>query len=136
MQTPGIPAGRVAAARRSPAVTTFATVDEYIASFPPEVQEALQAVRGALRKAAPGTDETISYGIPTLTLDGQYVVYFAGWKRHISLYPIPADDPVLASEMAPYIAGKGTLRFPLNMPIPLDLVERVVEGLLRQRHGR
>jgi uncharacterized protein YdhG (YjbR/CyaY superfamily) len=136
MQTPGIPAGRVAVARRSSALTTFATVDEYIASFPPEVQEALQAVRGALRKAAPGTDETISYGIPTLTLDGQYVVYFAGWKRHVSLYPIPGDDPVLASEMAPYVAGKGTLRFPLNKPIPLDLVERVVEGLLRQRHGR
>jgi len=114
-------------------VARFTTVDEYISSFPPDVQGALQAVRQTMRAAAPETEETISYDIPTLTLDGRYVVYFAGWKHHISVYPVPALEGKLGRDLEPYVAGKGTLKFPLDKPIPFDLIERVVGILIDQR---
>jgi uncharacterized protein YdhG (YjbR/CyaY superfamily) len=109
------------------------SIDDYIASFPPEVQDKLRAVRATIRDAARGTDETISYGIPTFTLDGRYVIYFAGWKRHISVYPVPATDEPLTTELAPYISGRGTLRFPLTEQIPLDLIAAVVRELMNRR---
>jgi uncharacterized protein YdhG (YjbR/CyaY superfamily) len=111
----------------------FTTVEEYIASFPPDVQETLQAVRGAMRKAAPGTEEAISYGIPTFMLDGRYLIYFAGWKHHVSIYPIPDGDDALQRELEPYKAAKGTLRFPLDRPMPLDLIERLTAAAYRAR---
>ena len=113
----------------------FGTVDEYIASFPPDVQRTLESVRAAIRAAVPGTEERISYGIPTFTLDGRYVVYFSGWKRHVSVYPIPDADTALAREIKPYQAGKGTLKFALSKPIPLDLIARVAARLLEQRRA-
>ena len=109
------------------------TIDDYIASKPPEVQPILEAVRQTLRKAVPNGDEAISYGIPTLKLDGKYVVYFAAWKVHLSIYPIPDADKALEKELAPYRAAKGTLKFPFSEPIPYDLIERVALRLLRQR---
>lgn len=114
------------------------TVDEYIASFPPDVQRTLTDVRAAIRAAAPGTGERISYGIPTFTLDGRYVVYFSGWKRHISVYPIPdvGADAELARRIAPYESGKGTLKFPLDKPMPLELISAVAARLLQQRRDR
>jgi uncharacterized protein YdhG (YjbR/CyaY superfamily) len=117
-------------------VAKFETVDEYIASFPPEVQAPLQAVRETIRAVAPGTEERISYGIPTFTLDGRYVVYFSGWKEHVSVYPIPDADPALARELKPHMAGKGTLKFPLAKPMPLDLIARAAARLLEQRRAR
>lgn len=111
----------------------FATVDAYIASFPPETRTILENVRRAMRKGAPGTEEAISYGIPTFTLDGRYVIYFAGWKHHISIYPIPAGDEALARDIAPYRHAKGTLRFPLKEPIPYELIERLVVAAVRAR---
>jgi uncharacterized protein YdhG (YjbR/CyaY superfamily) len=116
-------------------VARYASIDDYIASFPPEVRPTLEAVRQTIRRAAPGADETISYGIPTFTLDGRYIAYFAGWKRHISLYPIPDVDEDMDRELAPYRAGKGSLRFPLVEPIPHRLIERVVALLVSQRLG-
>jgi uncharacterized protein YdhG (YjbR/CyaY superfamily) len=112
---------------------TFRTVDEYIASFPTDVQEKLQHVRRAMRAAAPGTEEAISYGIPTFMLDGRYLMYFAGWKRHISVYPIPAVDAQLGEEISRYKSGKGTLRFPLTKPIPYELIGRLVAAAMRNR---
>jgi uncharacterized protein YdhG (YjbR/CyaY superfamily) len=117
-------------------MVTFATVDEYIASFPPDVQRTLEEVRAAIRGAVPGTEERISYGIPTFALDGRYVVYFSGWKRHVSVYPVPDADPALQREIAPYRAGKGTLKFALDKPLPLDLISRVAARLLEQRRER
>jgi uncharacterized protein YdhG (YjbR/CyaY superfamily) len=114
----------------------FRTVDDYVASFPADVQEKLQDVRRAMRAAAPGTDEAISYGIPTLMLDGRYLMYFAGWKQHISVYPIPDVDANLDKEIAPYKAGKGTLRFPLKEPIPYELIGRLVAVEIRNRGRR
>ena len=114
----------------------FETVDEYIASFPPDVQEKLESVRGAIRAAVPGTEERISYGIPTFALDGRYVVYFSGWKEHISVYPIPDADPAMERELKPHMAGKGTLKFALAKPMPLDLIARVAARLLEQRQAK
>jgi len=114
----------------------FATVEEYIASFPPDVQRTLESVRAAIRAAVPGTEERISYDIPTFALDGKYVVYFSGWKQHVSVYPIPDADPALERELKPHMAGKGTLKFPLTEPMPLDLIARVAARLLEQRKTR
>jgi uncharacterized protein YdhG (YjbR/CyaY superfamily) len=114
----------------------YTTVDEYIASFPPEHRAILEKVRRAMRGAAPGTEESISYGIPTFTLNGRYVIYFAGWKRHISIYPIPQGDEALQRDLAPYVAAKGTLRFPLDKPIPYDLIERLTAAAIRARAAK
>lgn len=114
----------------------FETIDDYIGSFPGDVRPTLEAVRHAIRNAAPHAQEGISYGIPAFALDGRFVVWFAGWKRHISLYPIPSGDPALTAELAPYVAAKGTLRFPLAEPIPLDLVGRIATELARNHVAR
>jgi uncharacterized protein YdhG (YjbR/CyaY superfamily) len=111
----------------------LATVDEYIASYPPDVRVILEKIRRTILAAAPGTEETISYGIPTVTLDGRYLIYFAAWIRHISVYPIPEADAALQQDLAPYKHARGTLRFPLNRPIPYELIQRVVVAAIRSR---
>jgi uncharacterized protein YdhG (YjbR/CyaY superfamily) len=114
----------------------FASVDEYLGTFPEDVRAILQEIRRTIRAAVPGCGEKISYGMPTITLDDRYVVYFAGWKHHISMYPIPAVDDTLAGEIAPYLAGKGTLRFPLSEPMPYELIGRLAALLARTRADR
>jgi len=109
------------------------TVDEYIASCRDDVQEILGEIRRRLRGAVPDAGETISYGIPTMTLHGKHLVYFGAWKHHIAVYPVPAADQALEQEIAPYRAGKGTLRFPLRKPIPYDLIERLAALFAEQR---
>jgi uncharacterized protein YdhG (YjbR/CyaY superfamily) len=84
-------------------------------------------------KAAPGAEETISYKIPAFTLDGEALVYFAGWKHHVSLYPVPKGDAAFRRRIDPYRAGKGTLKFPLKQPLPLDLIASVVKQLIAER---
>jgi uncharacterized protein YdhG (YjbR/CyaY superfamily) len=111
----------------------FATVDEYIDSFPDEVQERLRRIRQVIREVGPEAGERISYGMPTVTLDGKYVVYYSAWKRHLALYPVPGGDEALARDLHPYRTGKGTLRFPLDRPLPEDLVRRVVAALVTER---
>lgn len=113
--------------------TTFATVDEYIASFPHDVRIILEVIRRRIRAAVPEAAETISYQIPTFTLDGSAFVYFAGWKHHVAVYPIPSGDEAFEQELAPYRAAKGTLKFPLKQPVPFDLIERVAALLAAQR---
>ncbi|HEY8720333.1 iron chaperone [Pengzhenrongella sp.] len=103
----------------------FASIDAYIAIFPPEVQVLLREVRRAIHRAAPDAGETISYQIPTITLGGTTLIYFAGWKHHIALYPVPEVDEATERELAPYRAAKSTLRFPLKNPIPTALIERL-----------
>ena len=110
--------------------STYTTVDEYIAAQPDESQAVLQQVRRAIRKALPNAEEVISYQVPTYKTNGGYVVYFAGWKEHYSMYPA-SDDLVAAfrSELTPYRVSKGTLRFPLSEQVPVKLVERVARFL-------
>lgn len=114
-------------------MATFMSVDDYIASFPLEVQPVLAELRAAIVRAAPAAAESISYGIPTYKIDGKYLVYFGGWKQHVAIYPVIDVGPELEAEIATFRAAKGTLRFPLKAPVPLALVERVVAELLRQR---
>ena len=107
--------------------TDFKTIDEYVSTFPSEVQDALDEVRQTIRKAAPEAEEAISYQIPTLKLNGKYVVYFAGYKKHVSLYPVTsAMIEAFDSELAPYRSGKATLQFSLNKPLPVELIGKLV----------
>lgn len=116
-------------------MTAPASIDDYIAGFPAEVQQILQRIRRTMLDGAPGTTEAISYGIPTLMLDGRYLLYFAGWKRHVSIYPAPAADEALARDMAPYAAAKSTLQFPLRQPMPYELIGRIAAAALAARRG-
>jgi uncharacterized protein YdhG (YjbR/CyaY superfamily) len=111
----------------------FESVDDYISSFPPDVQTVLQAVRGTIRAAAPGAKESISYQIATFSVGGRPVVYLAGWKKHISLYPVPDLDETLEPQVAPYLSGQGTAKFPLAKPIPHELITVLVGRLVAQR---
>jgi uncharacterized protein YdhG (YjbR/CyaY superfamily) len=112
-------------------------IDGYIAGFPEEVRERLAAVRGAIRDAAPdGVVETISYGMLTFKLNGRYLVYFAAYKQHIAVYPVPGGSEALTRALGPYVTGKGTLRFPLDRAVPLGLIKRVVKALARDHRGR
>ncbi|TCC55077.1 hypothetical protein E0H73_36355 [Kribbella pittospori] len=111
----------------------FTSVDEYIASFPADVQEILQEVRRTIHAVVPDAGEKISYQIPTITLDGKSLVYFSGWKEHIALYPIPPLDDALSAAIAPYRSGKGTLKFPLKDPIPYNLITRLTQAFVSAR---
>jgi uncharacterized protein YdhG (YjbR/CyaY superfamily) len=101
-------------------------IDEYIAAYPAEVQELLQTMRATIHKAAPDAEEAITYGIPTFKLNGN-LVHFGGYKNHIGFYPAPMGIEAFKEETAQYEAGKGTLQFPIDQPLPLELVSRIVK---------
>jgi uncharacterized protein YdhG (YjbR/CyaY superfamily) len=102
-------------------------VGTYLASLPPEARRSFRELRAAIRAAAPGGVEGISYGIPVLRLDGRPLVGYAAWQRHMSLYPITAALRQVA-EGRGYETSKGTIRFPLDRPLPVDLVRRLVKA--------
>lgn len=106
-------------------------IDDYIALFSPEVQAILQKIRLTIKHAAPEAKETISYRMPAFALDG-ILVYFAAFKKHIGLYPPVRGDAKLEKSTSKYAGEKGNLRFPLNEPIPYDLIERIVKLRVRQ----
>lgn len=104
----------------------FATIDEYIAQVPPEIQDRLQQIRKVVREAAPDAVEKISYQMPTFETDGRNLVHFAAFKNHIGFYPTPSGTEEFAEELSVYKGGKGSVQFPLDQPLPLDLIRRVV----------
>ena len=106
-------------------------VDQYVARFAPEIQAVLQRVRQVVRSAAPGAQEVISYQMPALQLNG-ILVYFAAFKKHIGFYPPIRGDARLERAAAPYAGEKGNLRFPLDKPIPYDLIRRLTEFRVKQ----
>ena len=108
-----------------------ATIDDYIAGFPKNIQRILVRVRATIRKAAPGARETISYGIPTFRRNGN-LVHFAAYKSHIGLYPAPRGNPRFGRELSAYEGGKGTVRFPLDRPIPYGLIARIAKFLSKR----
>jgi uncharacterized protein YdhG (YjbR/CyaY superfamily) len=114
------------------AETSPATIDEYIAQFPREVQSKLQKIRRAIRKEIPQAEEAIKYRIPTFVFNGN-LIHFAAFRSHIGVYPAPRSDPKLAKELARYGGGKGTLQLPLDQPIPLDLIRRIVHTRVREQ---
>jgi uncharacterized protein YdhG (YjbR/CyaY superfamily) len=119
------------------AKTAFKAIDEYMTTHPEAVQASLRRVRSAIRKALPGADEGISYQIPTYKLHGAYVVYFAGWKQHYSLYPATRNlVAAFKKELAPYEVNKGTIRFPLSQPVPVRLIERIAKFLAKEAAER
>ena len=107
-------------------------IDEYIAGFPKETQKILEQIRATIKKAAPGAEETISYAIPAFTLKGRYLVYFAGYKNHISLYPAPRGNEAFKKELSVYKGGKGTVQFPLDKPMPLKLITKIVKFRIKK----
>jgi uncharacterized protein YdhG (YjbR/CyaY superfamily) len=106
-------------------------IDEYIAGFPPEVQEILQKIRLTIRKAAPKAEEAISYMIPTFKLNGN-LVHFAAYKKHIGLYPAPRGNEAFKEELSAYGGGKGTVQFPLDKPIPYALIRKIVKFRVKE----
>ena len=112
---------------------TAVSIDEYISTFPEATQELLQELRRRVLAALPGAEERISYQIPTFAIDGQYVIYVAGWKNHISIYPIPSGDAELDADLEPYLSGQGTIKLPLKQPVPWDLVDRAIAAQVAAR---
>lgn len=102
-------------------------VEEYIAGFPPEIQEKLRQVRANIKSNAPNAMEQIAYGMPGYKLNGKPLVYFAGYANHIGFYATPAGHEAFAEELSKYKQGKGSVQFPLDEPMPLDLIERIVK---------
>jgi len=107
------------------------TIDEYLKSYPANIQLLLIQMRSTIRNAAPEAIETIAYGIPTFKFNGN-LVHFGAYKDHIGFYPTPRAIEVFKSEFSKYETSKGTVKFPIDEPLPLDLVTRVVEYRLKQ----
>ena len=105
--------------------TAAGNIDQYIAGFPEDVQEVLEKIRMTIREEAPDAEEAIKYQIPTFILKGN-LVHFAAFKNHIGFYPTPQGIEEFAAELAPYASGKGSAQFPLDKPIPFDLIRRIV----------
>jgi uncharacterized protein YdhG (YjbR/CyaY superfamily) len=112
------------------------TIDAYIGNFPPDTRVRLQQIRQVIRAEAPEATETISYQIPTFKLNGRSLVYFSAWKTHLAIYPIPRGDAAFRKKIAPHVAGKGTLRFASDRPLPLALIRDVVRSHLRSAKER
>jgi uncharacterized protein YdhG (YjbR/CyaY superfamily) len=115
--------------------TKPATVDEYIAGFPPDVQAILQKIRATIRKAAPQAAETITYRMPTFTLRGN-LVHFAAFKNHIGFYPTPSGVETFKVELTAYQTSKGAIQFPLDRPIPYGLISKIVKFRVKENLAR
>jgi uncharacterized protein YdhG (YjbR/CyaY superfamily) len=114
----------------------FKTIDEYIGTFPADVQTVLERVRQTIRRAAPGAVETISYQMPTFKLNGRNLVHFGGWERHIGFYPAPSGMTSFDTELSAYVRGKGSVQFPLDRPIPFGLIEKIVTFRVQEELAR
>jgi uncharacterized protein YdhG (YjbR/CyaY superfamily) len=104
----------------------FQSIDEYIAAFPAEVQKRLQEIRSVIKSAAPQATEKISYQMPTFYLNGN-LVHFAAFKNHIGFYPVPSGIEAFKRELSKYAQGKGSVQFPLDEPLPLALIRKIVK---------
>lgn len=109
-------------------------IDAYIAGFPAEVQTKLKKIRSVIRKAAPEAEEAFKYQIPTYVLNG-HLIFFAGYKNHVAVYPRTEGMDPLKAEIAPYESGRGTLKFPLTEPIPFELIGRLTAIRVKESAG-
>lgn len=107
------------------------TIDEYIEDFPKDVQAILKRIRETVHKAAPKAEETISYGIPTFKLYGN-LVHFAGYKSHIGFYPTPSGIEKFKKELSAYKGAKGSVQYPLDQPIPYELIARITKFRVKE----
>jgi uncharacterized protein YdhG (YjbR/CyaY superfamily) len=112
--------------------STARSIDDYIAEFPAETQRVLEELRSLIRATAPGATEAISYAIPTFDLDGRHLVHFAGYAKHVGFYPTSGGMEAFEPELARYKRSKGSVQFPLEQPLPTDLIRRMVDSRVRQ----
>ena len=113
----------------------FQTIDEYINTFPKEVQDILEKLRQTIQKAAPGATQTINYGIPTFQLHGN-LVHFAAFKNHIGFYPTSGAIEAFKKELSGYKGAKGSVQFPINQPLPLELIRTIVKYRVKRNEER
>jgi len=119
------------------AASKHESIDSYIKTFPVRTQAYLQEVRELIKKEVPDAEETISYSMPTFNLNGQYLIYFAGYSKHISIYPVPAGDPVFEKAFAGYkTSGKGTIQFPLDKPLPIALIRKIIRFRMKDNNAK
>ena len=112
-------------------------IDDYIAGFPEQTRKGLERIRDVVKKTVPAAEEAISYGIPTFNINGSYLVYFAGYKKHISFYPVPSGNKDFEKDFAAYdTSGKGTIQFPLDKPIPDGLLTKIVKFRLKENQAK
>ena len=115
--------------------TAIKNIDEYISGFPENIQLILEQIRETIKRTAPEAEETIKYGMPTFTLNGN-LVYFAAFKNHIGFYPIPTGIEAFKEQFSQYKTGKGSVQFPLEQTMPLDLIAQVVKFRVEQNLGK
>lgn len=115
--------------------TTPNSIDEYIAGFPPDVQEILEKIRATIKKAAPDAQEAIKYQMPTFVLNGN-LVHFAAFKKHIGFYPVPSGIEKFKKELSLYKGAKGSVQFPLDQPIPFTLISKIVKFRVKENLER
>lgn len=115
--------------------TTAKNIDEYIATFPKEVQQILQEVRLTIKAAAPTAIEAIKYAIPTFVLNGN-LVHFGGFKNHIGFYPAPTGAAAFKDELSVYKSGKGSVQFPIDKPMPLNLITKIVKYRVKENEEK
>lgn len=113
-------------------ITKSDNVEGYIKGFPKDVQKSLNQMRDTIRKAAPDATESIAYGMPAYKLNGKPLVYFAGYKSHIGFYATPSGHTEFSEELSKYKQGKGSVQFPLDEPLPFDLIRRIVEFRVKE----
>jgi uncharacterized protein YdhG (YjbR/CyaY superfamily) len=107
-------------------------IDQFISKYPPEIQTILQKIRATIQKSAPGAKETIGYGIPTFKLNGKNLVHFSAFKEHIGFYPTPTGIEHFKKELSVYEGAKGSVKFPLNKPIPYALITKIVQFRVKE----
>jgi uncharacterized protein YdhG (YjbR/CyaY superfamily) len=116
--------------------STAKTVDEYIAGFPDETRAVLQEMRTLIKAAAPDATERMSYAIPTFDLNDRHFVHFAGYESHVGFYPAPSGIAAFKDELRPFKTAKGSAQFPLEQPLPADLIRRMVAFRVEEEAGR
>ena len=115
--------------------TSITTIDQYISGFPTEIQILLEQVRATIWEAAPDAKEAIKYAMPTFVLNGN-LVHFAAFQNHIGFYPVPSGIVAFKEELSAYKNGKGSVQFPFNRPLPLDLIARIVEFRVKENRSK
>jgi uncharacterized protein YdhG (YjbR/CyaY superfamily) len=115
----------------TPSRIKFSDIDSYISAFPEETQKILEKLRATIRKAAPEAKETINYGMPTFTLKGN-LVHFAAFKNHIGFYPTPSGIESFKKELSAYEGAKGSVKFPIDKPLPFELISKIVEFRVKE----
>ena len=113
-----------------------ATIDEFIAGFPADAQAILQKIRGLIKVMVPGAVEAMAYGIPTFKLNGKNLVHFAAFESHIGFYPTPSGIAGFKDDLKPFKSSKGAVQFPLDKPIPYDLIEKMVRFRVAEVGGK